>query len=342
MRPLVLILLAALLVPTLAASSLHAEEVVITEKARLHFRAGVNFLRDPDGARYEEAYQQFKLAYAESPSWKILGNLGIATLKLERDGEAITAIRGYLDGGGDEIDLQEREQFKRDLETLEAGVVWVTFSSVPTGAFLVDERVPLSGRPIINRYQELNEPLRLGLHAGRHRIKVTLDGYQPAEWEFDAVAGEELSHEFQLELLPEDEPGTTPTPGGGGTGQGSTPATERPTPTLVYVGAAVTGALVVGGAVTGVLALGKHSKFDDQNGNLTTDQQRADAEDLRSQGQTLNLVADVMFGGAVVAGVVTTILYINRPTVAVGQDRGVTVTPLLGNRVAGLGMSGSF
>src|SRR5690348_16782755 len=86
-------------------------EVQITEAARQHFKAGVNFMQDPDGARYEEAYREFTAAYAASPSWKILGNLGIAAMKLERDGEAIDAMEKYLMEGGKELPTDERDQF---------------------------------------------------------------------------------------------------------------------------------------------------------------------------------------------------------------------------------------
>src|SRR5690606_41982881 len=66
-----------------------------------------------DGARYEDAYREFKVAYAECASWKILGNLGLASMKLERDGEAIEAIQGYLDGGKDNIDEVEDRKSTR-------------------------------------------------------------------------------------------------------------------------------------------------------------------------------------------------------------------------------------
>src|SRR4051812_23345176 len=38
------------------------------QNARLHFVAGVNLLRDPAKPRYEEAYREFKTAYALSPA----------------------------------------------------------------------------------------------------------------------------------------------------------------------------------------------------------------------------------------------------------------------------------
>ncbi|MGC4068579.1 MAG: hypothetical protein QM784_28800 [Polyangiaceae bacterium] len=70
--------------------------VAITAKAREHFKAGVAYIDDPSGPKYEEAYREFKRAYAESPTYKILTNIGLCALNLERDGEAIEAYEGFL------------------------------------------------------------------------------------------------------------------------------------------------------------------------------------------------------------------------------------------------------
>jgi hypothetical protein len=40
---------------------------------------------------------------------------------------------------------------QRDLETLKAGLVRVTITVRPVGATLLDERLPTSGRPVLNR-----------------------------------------------------------------------------------------------------------------------------------------------------------------------------------------------
>src|SRR5687767_2361394 len=87
MRRHIMLFSAAALCLSLASSARASSP--ISEEARLHFEAGVNLLQDPDGARFEEAYREFKTAYAATPSWKILGNLGICAMKLERDSEAI-------------------------------------------------------------------------------------------------------------------------------------------------------------------------------------------------------------------------------------------------------------
>lgn len=313
-------------------------DVQITEAARQHFKAGVNFMQDPDGARYEEAYREFTAAYAASPSWKILGNLGIAAMKLERDGEAIDAMERYLNEGGKELPADEREQFERDLSTLKASVVRVTLTSVPPGAVVTDERIPVQGATVTNRYTLESGQLQLGIRTGHHRMVARLEGYQDAVWEFDASPGADQTHAFELKL-PEQAAAapasTAPTEPAVDTGPR---AMERPVPTSVYIGLAATGAFTVGATVTGIMALGKNSELDDKNG---VDQ--GAAQDAYDSTKTLNLVTDIFIAGAVVSAAVTTYLYLDRPEVPAGQDSGrFLVVPAVGRDVALVSMSGSF
>ena len=174
-----------------------AAEVVISDEARAHFSAGVNLLQDPDGARYEEAYREFKAAYATSPSWKILGNLGLSAMKLERDSEAIDAIKKYLAEGGKRIDAEERAQFQRDLSTLESGVAQLVLQTEPPGAIIEDERRPASGQVIQNSYSA-NGPLQIGVRPGRHRFTAKLAGRVDAVWEVELSPRQQASHTFTL------------------------------------------------------------------------------------------------------------------------------------------------
>jgi len=326
----------ALLIAT-AASASWADEVPISDSARQHFQAGVNLLQDPDGARYAEAYREFQMAYADSPSWKILSNLGIAALKLERDGEAADAFAKYLAEGGNNIDADERAQVERDLQTLRAGLVKVNISSDPPGALISDERVPPAGATVVNRYGPLAAALDLGIRGGHHRMTASLSGYKDAVWEFD-TPGQGDAHVFKLEKI--GATGETTTPGGGIT-QPPTATTSRPVPAGVFIGVAATGALAAGGAVVGVLALGKKSDYDAANHPTTVDEQNH-ARDLRKSGQTLNLIADGLFAGAVVAAGVTTVLFLTRPT---HEDPAATswhVSPAVASNGGGLFLSGSF
>lgn len=312
-----------------ADASTDGNEVVITDKARSHFRAGVNLLQDPDGARYEEAYQQFKAAYAESPSWKILSNLGIAAMKLERDGEAIDAFRGYLEGGGDEISEAEREQTQRDLETLEASIVSISITASPEGVMIQDARTTNRGDRVINNYSVTDGKLDVRLRPGNHKITAKLKGYEDATWEFNAPAASSHEHSFLLEK-PKDTGGT-----GGPSGAADAGATHRPVPVGVWIGAGVTGALLAGSVGTGIVALGKNTEYDDAN-------QEGDPgrDDLRNQVKTFNLVTDILIGGAVVGGVVTTVLYVTRPSVP--RKSALHLEPILSPQVAALGLSGKF
>src|ERR1041385_21749 len=188
-----------------------AQDAQVSETARQHFKTGVAYLTDPDGARYEEAYREFKAAYADSPSWKILGNLGITSMKLERDGEAVEAFQKYLQGGGNQIDPAERAQMERDLMTTQSGLVWVNIRCDPPNAFGVDERAPLSGRAIVNRYDlAADGALRVGVRRGHHKMTAKLDGFEDNSWEFDAEPGAEQTHEYKLE-----RPKAAPPPPGG-------------------------------------------------------------------------------------------------------------------------------
>lgn len=309
----------------------HSDEVVITEKARRHFRAGVNFANDPDGAKYADAYREFKLAYTESPSWKILGNLGIAAMKLERDGDAIEAFKVYLEQGGDEIDPGEREQVTRDLETLESSVTWITVTTVPAGARLVDKRIPLAGQPVVNYYDLTEGETRIGLHAGRHQIRVEVDGYEPGKWSFEAEGGE-VQKTFELAKVVEKVEQPAPVHA-----KEPVTVTERPIPLGVWIGVGATGVFAVSATITGIMASSKRSQYNQTNDGRAIEE----AENLKNSGQTLNLVTDALLGGAVVAAGVSAVLYATRPEVTREiADIRLTPAPLPGG--GGLWMEGRF
>ncbi len=336
---------ALLLASSLISSLALAEELVpasaevpITDKARAHFRAGVNMLQDPDGARYAEAYREFKAAYTDSPSWKILGNLGITAMKLERDGEAIEAFRTYLEEGGDELEASERQQVQRDLETLESGVVWVTLRATPDGVRFTDTRTPLAGRPVVNRYTIDGESVRVGLHPGSHRLVAELDGYEGAVWTLEAEAGSSAEHTFSLQPKKAAEPAPTFTP----SAEMSDGGVHRPVPSSVYISLAAAGALATSGAVMGVLALGKQRAYDDANARVTDVESEARARELRNQGQTMNLVTDILFGSALGAGGAAAFFYFTRPEVKPATSTAWTVSPSALPGGGGVWMQGTF
>ena len=303
-----------------------AAEVVITEDARQHFSAGVALLKDPHGAKYEEAYREFKAAYTASPSWKILGNLALCAFKLERDGEAIDAYDKYLNEGGTNIDPGERKQVETDLKTLKTGAVGLKLSVNQKAVTLEDVRIASKGDRIVNIYGPVNDAIDVRLHPGHHVITAKLDGYDPVIWEIDLAPGASQTHAFDLKK----------TVLGGGGGGGPAPV-ERPIPTGVIIGGVATGVFLAGGIVMGIVASGKNSSYKTANDGNHIDE----ATKLRDDGKKFNLFADIGFGAALVAAGVTTYLFVSRPEKPVDTAR-TNVAPTYIPGGGALVVSGAF
>jgi hypothetical protein len=316
----------------MSAPSARAADVPISEEARTHFAAGVALLQDPKAPRYEDAYREFKAAYAASPSYKILGNLGLCAMKIERDAEAIDAYEKYLKAAGPELSPPERQQAERDLLTLKAGVVTVTVSSDPPGASIEDVRTPIEGNDVRNAYGQATAPLTLGLRRGHHVITARLDGYVDQRWEFEASGTTLPPHVFTMakveSALPAAPRETTAT---------------RPVPTAAWVSGAVTLGLATAGVVFGIAALQVHSDFNADNAVYNQTQAQSD----KNRGQTLNIVTDSCFGAAIVGAALTTYFVLTRPSVErpiaarAEPPRGLTLTPtpIWGTSGAGGGLA---
>jgi hypothetical protein len=337
--------LAAVLAVTalLSVSSAYAAGPAISDEARRRFTAGVALLKDPEGPRYEEAYREFKAAYAASASYKILGNLGLCAMKLERDDEAIDAYEKYLAEGKD-LPPAEQQQVRSDLATLKTGVAHVMVESDPPGARIFDERVPNRGERVLTTYGPLDQPTKLGLHQGTHEMVAKLEGYPDQSWNIDALGGQDLpAHKFAFakpvvaapppvaEVPP---PAAAPAP--------APVVTSRPITGVVWAGVAVTGALTVATVVTGALALSKHSDYVSAN----TGADPSKAQSIRDTGETLNRITDVCLAGAVVAAAVTTILFVGRPTLEspapAQMGKRFDVVPTVGTGGGGLAILGRF
>jgi tetratricopeptide (TPR) repeat protein len=296
-----------------AAGVAAADDVVISEEAKGHFRAGVDYLELPTGPRYEDAYRAFKAAYRISPSPKILGNLGLCAMMLERDGEAIEAYRRYLAEVGD-IAPDERAGIARELERLEQSVVTLTLTVTPPGAVLIDERIPVNGSAVVNRYGPSDGDGRIviGLRAGHHRVRLERDGHVTERFEIDAEPGTSVTRTVALARVsaaPSPEPVEEPS-------EAALPSmTMAP---AVIAGLAITGALAVTTAVLAGVAGANHGDYEDarERGDL------AAAAELSRRGESLNIAADVLLGAALASAAVTVVLW------AVGGDREAPATAL--------------
>ncbi|MBW2455980.1 MAG: hypothetical protein JRI68_15795 [Deltaproteobacteria bacterium] len=313
-RSLPILLLACLLglwlSPAGAQPDKDAKTITISEEARKQFGIGVGLLEDPAGPRYQEAYEAFHRAYAESPTVKILSNIALCAMMLERDGEAKESISRYLEEMP-EVDPRERAKLEQDLKTLDARMAHVELTFKPAAVVVTDRRTPLNGDPVTNRYELTGGKATLGIYAGKHRIEVAAEGHEGMTWQVQLEPGDKKTRKLTLKKKggaaaatpkPTSEPTTTPptTPDepvgqdGGGISTGA------------IVGLIATGALAVGAGVVGGLAMKAKADYE----SYETGGKRQDAEAIRGTGETLNIVTDVLIGSAVLAAGVTTVLLI--------------------------------
>lgn len=189
----------ALATPALQHEAMAAPEV--SQESRAHFRAGVILLQDPDGARYEEAYREFKAAYAISPSPKMLGNIAYCAFKLERDEEAIVAYERYLKEATD-IEPGERTQVEADLLTLRSGIVRLEVTVPTPGGTLIDKRVPAKGDAITNLYEVPAGKIVVAVRQGQHAMTLRLPKGETAAWTLAATPGGKYAHTFEPPVEP--------------------------------------------------------------------------------------------------------------------------------------------
>jgi hypothetical protein len=153
----------AVLVPHAAQAS--------QETAKRYFQNGVELITAAQ-PNYQDAYYQFQLAYRESgQSWKVLGNLGLCALKLERDQEAAGYYEQYLKKGGSEIAAEERAAIEQDLLLLKGNLATLRVSSPVQELKVVDRRAGSQAPP--QSYTLKDGSLNLELRAGTHTLTAT-------------------------------------------------------------------------------------------------------------------------------------------------------------------------
>lgn len=337
-------MLTALLSAMLWTSLALGDKLELSAEGKKHFLAGVAYVDDPSGSKWEEALKEFRLAYAETPTSKLLNNVGLCALNLERDGEAIEAFKGYLAGGG-EADLKpkQRQQIEKDIATLSASLVKVSVQAEPAELTLIDKRENAKGEVVSNVYQVKGGSASLGLHPGRHKITAEAPGFVTAEWVIDAEPASTHSHDFKLEPEKVDSPEPVAAPQPTNAVE-PTPVSEAPKstarriPTGVYIGLAATGVFAGTATATGLIAMKKSKDLD-----KITDQ--AAAEDAKGPVKTWALVTDIAIGAAVVSAGATAYLYFTAPKASQEKPvatRRIQFAPLVTTNLAGGAVFGSF
>jgi tetratricopeptide (TPR) repeat protein len=301
------------------ASEPSADEAAdATESARAHFRLGVDFYRERN---FRAALIEFQRAYADAPHYKLLYNLGQASLELQEYAGAIDYLTAYLKEGGDEIAPERRAEVEQSITSLDSRIARVTITSNRSGAEVyVDDT--LVGRV------PLDKPLRVG--AGRHRFRALREGLQPVERTVDVAAQEERVIHLEFEdraaaPAPASAPPVT-----------ATARDESSNAAAIWAG--MTTALLGAGAITmTVLTVIAEQDYQDELESVTTP---PELEELRDDAETKALVTDIAWGATLVAGGITAVLIFSGDdddsTERAGSGVGVRVSP------AGVVLDGRF
>jgi hypothetical protein len=313
------------------------------DTAKRYFQNGVDLITAAQ-PNYQDAYYQFQLAYRESgQSWKVLGNLGLCALKLERDQEAVAFYEQYLKKGGSEIAAEERAAIEQDLLLLKGNLATLRISSPVQDLKVVDRRAGSSAPA--QSYSLKGGALELELRAGNHTITAT-SGEKRLTWEVVLEPKMVTEHTFDFDA-PVEQPAPIAAPA-----SAPAPATA-PTPapasrgTNLRVPAYVT---LAAGAVAGGLGgyfLWQSTDYESQSNTIfacdkrplgCTAKEKADVRGLEADSSSAKTRAVVAFGvggAAIVTGIVL---------LAISGSGGSSDTPAVSAWVGPreLGLSGRF
>lgn len=338
----------------LSTGSARAEDK-ISEEAKGYFRNGVELIQSSP-PNYQDAYYQFKLAYEKSGSWKVLGNLGLCALKMERDGEALEHYTNYLKGGGNDIDPEERKALERDSLLISGNSAVVNLTAATPDADVVDSRAGSTVPPQTYKFAGTNLTLRL--RSGSHTIAVTSSDGKTEKWEVVLSPGKSVDHRFEFAAAgAAATPAATPAgaapptetqPAPAGQQPGAPPAEEpkkgSPLKLVGFIAAGVGGAALVGGVVTGLMAKSKDKKATDQCVDKVCP---TSAEKDFDSASSLATVTNVLFiGGGVLAAAGVSLIIVGGKSSAENpkpaSEPRLRLTPVAGSDGVGLFATGSF
>jgi hypothetical protein len=312
-----------------------AAQQAISEEAKAYFRNGVELL-EQNPPNYQDAYHQFKRAYESSQSWKVLGNLGLCSLKLERDGEALEYYQRYLEQGGTEVDPEERSAIERDLLLVKGNLVQLELTSDLPEVQLTDARQGTNAPPQLYAF---NGPTALGLRAGTHTLIARAQGKE-LRWEVVLAPGQPVSHEFKF-AEPAPVPTVVPPP----QAVKPPPAAEPPSSgstlrTVGFVTVGVGGLAVVGGVVTAVL---KKKNEDEAKKQCIGDVCAEAAEAKFDKADKFAKMTNILFiGGGVLVATGVTLIVVGGSQSEKPSSAQLSISPAVGWGEAGVMAQGAF
>ncbi len=298
------------------------------EEGRTHFNRGVALFKEAD---FRAALIEFKKAFEIAPNFRVQYNIGQTCLELQDYACALGAFQHYLKDGDKEVPPARRKDVEKEVTRLATLVAHVRVSVSREGAEVSVDDISVGKSPL---------PQALTVGAGRHKFTATLSPSAPVNKVVDIASGDDV--EVKLELsdgtpaqVPDAKVNPVVVPPPAPPPPRDVVVVDTPSRAPFFVGVASTVALTGGTVVLGLLSLGAKSSLDRKAGELGVTP--GDVESAQSKVKTFTILTDVVGGAAIVAGVVTTILYFTTSPsshLERRQAKRLTVTPL--------GVAGAF
>lgn len=232
--------------------------------------------------RYQEALDQFELAYRLLPTFEVLYNIAGANLQLARWAHARRALELYLKLGAEQIPPARVAQVQEILERLKPKTATLTLNmNVQPGEVRID------AKPV--ELLELNDVV---LEPGAHELHVTKPGFRPERRTVHLEHGERL--QVVLQLMPEP----TPPPAVAAVVPAPAPIVE-PSIDRRWLCWGITGALAIGWGTTAVLAIkARHDRNIIERPGTPAE----DIDDARRLHERLAIASDVLLASTLVSG----------------------------------------
>jgi len=248
------------------------------KEASEHFLRGVELFQE---AAFRASLVEFERAYAISPDFRLLYNIGQVKLQLNDYLGASESYEAYLTQGGADVPEVRRKEVEKIFETLRERVGRIAVNVNLDGAevFLDDQQVgvtPMATTVLVN--------------VGRHRVYArSKDGANQMKV-VDVAGGDVIEVKLELERV-----------------QSAGPKVVEVSPPMTKLRKIAIGAWAGAGAalmVSVATGLGAKSKVDDRDAELDKDvPSPGKARDLSDSGGALAITADV-FGALAIGGAV--------------------------------------
>lgn len=316
-RPLGVVLLCvglALSVPLGArAESATIDDVATSHE---HFNRGVEYVHDGD---LKGALIEFKRAYAVSPNYRVLYNLGQVANALGRYTEAQDYFQRYLNDGQDEVPSDRKRDVEAHLNKLAGRIATLVLSTNVAGAEIFVDDVSVGTSP-------LQGPVKVS--SGTRTISAITTGRPRVSQVVDVAGGDTVALQLNFPKATDVSPAPATLPASVSNQPYRAPEASGGGNPALWLGI-TSGALLVGAGVMGYLTIRDAQNYEDAVARKTSVRE---LEDLDSRASTKALVTDVLLGATVIATGITVLVALSggseRPDTAAKKptEKGTTVS----------------